>query len=69
MEAKLKEEGTFASTSTAALATAMPTDTLGIISNPQQIDASVPPTKQSPAPVSLTTEASSDASAQQRDDY
>lgn len=54
---KLKVDGTLASTSTTALATAMPTDTLCIISNPAQIDVSVPPTKQSPAPVSLTTDA------------
>lgn len=49
--------GTLFSVSTAALEAAIPMAVLWKISKPAQIEASMPPTKQSPAPVSLTTDA------------
>ena len=54
IEAKLNAVGTLVSASTAALAAAIPSATLGIRFKPVQMEASIPPTKQSPAPVSLT---------------
>ena len=59
IEAKLNAIGTLVFASTAALAAAIPTATLGIRFKPVQMEASIPPTKQSPAPVSLTTDAGS----------
>ena len=59
IEAKLNAVGTLVSASTAALAAAIPTATLCIRFKPAQMEASIPPIKQSPALVGLTTDAGS----------
>lgn len=48
--------GTVLSDSTEALAAAIPTAKLCMMSRPAHKEATVPPTRQSPAPVSLTTD-------------
>lgn len=54
---KTNAEGTLGSTSTAALAVHKATAMLWMVSKPAQMEARKPPTKQSPAPVRLLTDA------------